>query len=300
MPEIAQTPEYITRIKLHYNDMRGSEQKLADYLLSLEPTEPLTQSVKQLASDVGVSVASVVRFCQELGYTGYAEFKLMTRQVGFLTTVGSPEMDSMTSAAELKKNICEFTNSSIQKCIQSLDNGELEQAIAAISGAKRLLLCGIGTSAGIAMAAANTFMNLNVDSTPLFDELLMRRTVSMAGPGDVVLGISNCGSVKPIVDALMLAHEVGAMTILITGEKESLACQFADCVLCLGTYGDPSALSMLSVSSCQLLTIQILQTGCFTRSSAEVLEKIRKNTELAEMSRYATTVDEVKKERVRF
>lgn len=300
MPEIAQTPEYITRIKLHYNDMRGSEQKLADYLLSMEPSEPLTQSVKKLASDVGVSVASVVRFCQELGYTGYAEFKLMTRQVGFLPTVGNLDVDATTSTAELKKNICEFTNSSIQKSIRSLDNGELERAIDAISGARRLLLCGIGTSAGIATAAANTFMNLNVDSVPLSDELLMRRMVSMASPEDVVLCLTNCGCVKPIVDAMMLAREVGAMTILITGEKASLARRYADCILCLGTYGDPSPLSMLSVSSCELLTIQILQAGCFSRSTNHVLERIRKNVGLAEMSRYATTVDEVKKERVRF
>ena len=296
----AQTPEYIARIHLHYNKLRGTEQKLADYLLERNVDEALNDSVKQLAQNAQVSVASVVRFCQELGYSGYAEFKLMTRQVGFLPTVGNIALDGDMSAAQLKKNICDFASVSIQKCDQSIDDAQLEAAINVIRSAKRLMVCGIGTSAGIAVAAANTFMNLDIPSFPLSEELLMLRTVSMLGSGDVVLAITNCGYVKAIVDALKLAKGAGATTILITGEEQSLAQKYTDYVLRASTYGNPNVLDMLTVTSCQLITIQILQAGCLARSDTAVLERVRKNAKLAEMTRYATSVQTVKKARVKY
>lgn len=295
-----QMPEYIARIKLNYNKMRSAEQKLADYLLSRNIEQPLEDSVKQLAQNAGVSVASVVRFCQELGYAGYAEFKLMTRQVGFLPTVGNIALNSTMSAGELKKNICDFASLSIQKCIQTLADADLERAISVICSARRLMVCGIGTSAGIAVAAANTFMNLNIPSFPLSEEVLMLRTVSMLSEGDVVLCITNCGFVKPIVDAMMLAQEAGAATVLITGEKQSLARKYADHVLYCSTSGNPSVLDMLTVTSCQLLTIQILQAGCMARSNQTVLEQVMKNDRLTEMTRYAASVTGVKKTRVKY
>ena len=296
----AQAPEYIARIRLHYHQLCGAEQKLADYMLARNVNEPLTSSVKQLAQDAHVSVASVVRFCQRLGYNGYAEFKLMTQQVRFLPTVGNITLDGSMGAGELKKNICDFTSLHIQKCAQSIDDVQLEGAIEAVRTARRLMICGIGTSAGIAVAAANTFMNLNIPSFPLSEELLMLRTVSMMEPEDVMLAISNCGYVKPTVDAMMMAREAGARTVLITGGESSLACGYADYVLCSSTYGNPNMLDMLTVTSCQLITIQILQAGCMAHSDKASLERMHQNAGLTNMTRYAVSVKEASHGRVKY
>jgi len=294
------TPDYIVRIQRNYQDLRNSERKLADYFLQRNVEEPLNDSVKQLAQNVQVSVASVIRFCQALGYAGYAEFKLMTRQVGFLPTVGNIALDASMSATELKKNICDFTALNIQKCTQTIDEGQLEQAIRAICGARRLMICGVGTSAGIAVAAANTFMNLDIPSFPLSEELLMMRTVSMLGKEDVVLVICNCGHVKPIVDTMKIAKDAGATTILITGDGPSLTKKYADCVLKSNSYHNPGMLDMLTVTACQLTTIQILQAGCLTHIDAESLRRVHERAKLSEMTRYAQSVEAAKFSRVRF
>lgn len=300
MEAIGKTPEYIARIQLRYEELRNSERKLADYFLQRNLEEPLTDSVKQLAQNAQVSVASVIRFCQELGYAGYAEFKLMTRQAGFLPSVGNITLDEDMSSADLKRNICDFAGVSIQKCIQTIEDDQLEQAITAVVRAKRLMICGIGTSAGIAVAAANTFMNLGIPSFPLSEELLMMRTVSMLEQKDVVLAISNCGYVKPIVDTLKIARDAGVITILITGEEKSLAQKYADCVLRTSGYGNPGMLDMLTVTSCQLVTIQILQAGCLTRMNRKAVKRLHEKTNLSEMTRYAQSVEEVRSARVRY
>ncbi len=298
--QMEKTPDYIVRIQRSYQDLRNSERKLADYLLQRNVEEPLNDSVKQLAQKAQVSVASVIRFCQELGYAGYAEFKLMTRQVGFLPTVGNIALDASMSAAELKKNICDFTALNIQKCTQTIDDEQLEHAIQAICGARRLMICGIGTSAGIAVAAANTFINLNIPSFPLSEELLMMRTVSMLDKEDVVLAISNCGYVKPIVDTLKIAKDAGAATILITGDEPSLARKYTDYVLQSSSYHNPGLLDMLTVTSCQLTTIQILQAGCLTHIDGKFLRRAHEKTNLSEMTRYAESVEAVRPARVRY
>lgn len=300
MKSAEKTPEYIARIRLHYHELRNSERKLADYFLSRNWEQPECDSVKQLAKNAGVSVASVIRFCQELGYAGYAEFKLMTRQVGFLPTVGNITLNGDMTAAELKKNICDFASMNIQKNIQTIDDIQMENGISAISRARRLMICGIGTSAGIAVAAANTFMNLGIPSFPLSEELLMMRTVSMLGKDDVVLAITNCGFVKPIVDTLKIAKDAGAETILITGEEQSLAQKYADHVLRTSGYGNPGMLDMLTVTSCQLITIQILQAGCLARIDKRFLQQMNKKTNLSEMTRYAQSVEEVQPVRVKY
>lgn len=298
MPE--QVPEYIARIRVHYQNLRSSEQKLADYLLSRNPQEPLSGSVKWLAETAQVSVASVVRFCQALGYEGYAEFKLMTRQVGFLPTVGNITLDRSMSAEELKNNVRDFATLQIQECARIIDSTQLEEAINAICRARQLLICGIGTSKGIAVAAANTFMNINIPSSHLSETLLMLRTVSMAHPEDVVLAVSDCGYVKPIVDALMFAKKAGATTILITGEEDSLACRYVDHVLRCNTFGSPGMLDMLTVTICQLITIQILQAGCLARSDKDTLKRMRSNADLVEMVRYAASVEQVENQRIKY
>lgn len=300
MKAMEKTPEYIARIRLHYNEFRNSERKLADYFLQRDWDEPQCDSIKQLAQNVGVSVASVIRFCKELGYAGYAEFKLMTRQVGFLPTIGNITLNGEMSPAELKKNICDFTSVNIQKNMQTIDDNQLEKAVSSIKNAKRLMICGIGTSAGIAVAAANTFMNLGIPSFPLSEELLMMRTVSMLEKNDVVLAISNCGFVKAIVDTLKIAKDVGAVTILITGEEESLAQNYADYVLRTGGYGNPGMLDMLTVTSCQLVTIQILQAGCLARMDKRSMKFMNKKTNLSEMTRYAQSVESVQDIRVKY
>lgn len=300
MTSMEKTPEYIARIRLHYHELRNSERKLADYFLQRNWDEPQCDSVKQLAQNAQVSVASVIRFCKELGYAGYAEFKLMTRQVGFLPTVGNITLNGDMSAAELKKNICDFASVSIQKNVQTMDDFQLGNAIAAIIKAGRLMICGIGTSAGIAVAAANTFMNLGVPSFPLSEELLMMRTVSMLEKTDVVLAITNCGYVKPIVDTLKIAKDAGAGTILITGEDQSLAQKYADHVLRTSGYGNPGMLDMLTVTSCQLITIQILQAGCLARMNKKSLQRMDQKTNLSEMTRYSQSVEEVQPIRVKY
>ena len=290
----------VHRIRLHYHDMSDAERKLADFFLSRDENEPFSDTVKQLAERIGVSVASVIRFCHSLGYSGYAEFKLMLRDVSFIPSIGNITLNENMSAAQLKKNIGDFASLAIQTSLNTIDNEQLQSAIDMLRAASHIYICGIGTSAGIAVAAANTFMNLDIGATPLVDELLMMRAIKCAGDKDVVIAITNCGYIKPIVDAMYVAKENNLKVILFTGNAKSLAIKYADSVLLTNNETKFGVLDMLSITVSQLITIQTLQAGYLAGKSSQELSKIAENFRQSDMARYSEKVKMIKNERVKY
>lgn len=59
---------------LNRNNLSKSEHKIVDYI-EKNPNKIEALTINQLALEVNTSVATVLRFCQKLGYSGFKEFK---------------------------------------------------------------------------------------------------------------------------------------------------------------------------------------------------------------------------------
>ena len=71
--------EYMERIRINRGKMSQAELLVADYLLAHEE-EFSHRSIHQLAGEIGVSVATIIRFCKTMGYTGFADLKFHIQQ----------------------------------------------------------------------------------------------------------------------------------------------------------------------------------------------------------------------------
>ena len=292
--------EYITRIMLNYKDLSATEKKLADYILRQEPSQPITESVKGLAEKAEVSVATVVRFCKDIGYSGFAELKLMTRQIGFLPSVGNLSLDKSLAIEDLIKNIGEFGCQNLQAFAQKIDAEQLELSIHAINEARQVTIFGIGLSMGLAIIAANIFMSLKIPACTPTDDLMMLRAASLMGPNDVLLVLSGCGCTKPIVDVMMIARETGAKVILLTGNPDSLGASYADFLLCADLHSVPGMLDILTMTMGHLFVLQLLQAGCVARSDKSPVTQVHAISQIMEMTRYASSVKQVERKRVKY
>jgi len=58
-----------------YPSLRNSEKQAADYILQ-HPEDVLAHPLRELSIRIGVSEASVIRFCKKIGCSGYSELKL--------------------------------------------------------------------------------------------------------------------------------------------------------------------------------------------------------------------------------
>lgn len=292
-------PGCLSEIRLKRDHFSKKERALADYFLSLDYSKPFTLSIKELASRTSTSVATVVRFCRELGYGGYAEFKYSLSRPDSSTAAGGIIIGGSADIAVVKDQVCSFTLENMRKCLTCIEDSTIDRVVDAIHGCGTLLVLGIGTSAGIAYSAANTFMNIGVRANSMSDPLTMLRTVSFLEKRDVVIGITNCGYIKPTVDALALAKKRGLTTISITSQLDSLVTKYSDYVMDTTLSSSTFIFDSLTITACQLLTIQTLQVAYLARYGEEAEERVKLSYDLAEMQRYAPTVEEVRRKRVK-
>jgi DNA-binding MurR/RpiR family transcriptional regulator len=119
-------------------------------------------------------------------------------------------------------------------------------------------------------------------------------------PTDVVIGITNCGYIKTVVDTLKISRKRGIPTICITGITDSLVTKYSDTILLssMGDYQDTVDQSPIIVS--QMTIINTLQIGCAVKNADKLKPAMLDMLKLNELKRYSLHIDKVKIDRVKF
>ncbi|MGL5900996.1 MAG: MurR/RpiR family transcriptional regulator, partial [Lactobacillaceae bacterium] len=68
--------DLINKITNNYSNFKGSSKKIADYLLKNSNTF-LNLDAQHLGTETGTSSASIIRFCQQMGFKGLKDFKIV-------------------------------------------------------------------------------------------------------------------------------------------------------------------------------------------------------------------------------
>jgi hypothetical protein len=147
---------------------------------------------------------------------------------------------------------------------RSLDENELENAIAMLSHARRIEFYGVGNSGIVAQDAQHKFFRFGVSTVAYSDTHIQLMAAAVLTAQDVLVVISNSGSSIELLDAVSIAKENGAKVIVITRAGSPLA-QFADCELALAAQEDAHRYSPMVSRSLQLAVIDILAIGLALR-----------------------------------
>ncbi len=280
------TEEYISRIRGKYDQLSDSEQQVADYFLNHRGALPEDMNVKDVSTLSGTSVATVMRFCKALGFNGFSEFKFSIKNSVLAPVGGSVRIGSHDDMPLIMEKVAEYTRRTITAAIQHSSPKELEQAVEALEQCENVHIVATGSASGAAMSTANTFMIMGLRCHYQADPLTMLREISFCGKKDVVFGLTNCGRIREVIDALKLARERGATTIGVTGFEDSLVTRYSDIVLHCMPSDNFLALDLITVSMCQLLTLQTLQVAYLSRRSRTVTKKINQHYSISELTRY--------------
>lgn len=292
--------EYIARIRGKYNSLSEAERQLADYFLEHTPHPDEELNIKDIANRSQTSIATVVRFCKTLGFKGFSDFKYSV-QNGILAPLrGELRIGSNDGMGMVKQKVAEYTKRNLAASVQHADNKELERAVDALDKCKRIIISATGTANGVGLSAVNAFTYIGIPCSLPGDSLTMLRSIYLLEENDIVIGVSNCGYIKDVVDALKTAKERGAITIGITGVRDSLVNKYSDIVLATKLQDSSMALDIITVAICQLLTIQAIQIGYLARHGTEVSAKMKNVHLLSDITRYALDLESVKSKRVRF
>lgn len=72
-----------------------------------------------------------------------------------------------------------------------------------------------------------------------FDAIFTRQIEALVNPGDIVIGLSTSGNSGNVIQAIKLAHEMGAVTIGLSGQDGGMLGEICD--LCISVPSDVTA-----------------------------------------------------------
>ena len=227
------TPSIERRILDLHDQFTASEKKLAKVVLECQDNLA-GYSATELADRAGVSKATAVRFFRRLGYESYNEARVQARDGG---EAGSPLSELLESGAPsaLVGNLGAHLGQDLQnltRTLEGLRSDTLNEAVTALAKAERVWVVGFRNSRTLAVYAHALLVQLKPDVrlVPSGGLSLAEEMVDV-GPKDVVLAVGFRRRVQALLDALDVAREVGARSILLTDPTAVRSAGMADIVL---------------------------------------------------------------------
>jgi DNA-binding MurR/RpiR family transcriptional regulator len=255
--------------------LRPSERKVAETILA-DPDACLRASLATLARSAGVSEPTVVRFCSSIGFARFAAFRL---QLAGSLALGIPATQSSIQAGDsvgaVAEKIFDFALTSLDHARHTLDVAALERAVDLLDAADEILFLGFGASGIVARDAQQKVPLFRAPCSAPADAHQQFIAVSLAGPGTVVVAISNTGRTAAILEAVATARERGAKTIGISGERRFLL-EAVDVPLVVETLENTDVYTPTISRLAQLAVVDILATAVTLRQDAAYIEGLRR------------------------
>ncbi|MBQ7032446.1 MAG: MurR/RpiR family transcriptional regulator [Clostridia bacterium] len=260
------------KIKVLLDEMGKAEKKVAHWILE-HPGEILPLSIVELAEKAICSEATIVRFSQHLGFTGYQELKIaLARETK--STIVNAHMTAEDSAFEIYEKVCNDIYCSLERTKKVLDADVLQSAADAIMAAGKIIVIGLGNSASVAIDAGHKLLRAGYTAFAYTDNHMQMIAAAHLSPGDVAIGISHSGSSKDVIEAMQTAREHGATTICITNKGKSPIQKHSDLVLY--TSSEETQYNILALNSriAQLSIIDALYFHIVYQQSPKTLSSI--------------------------
>jgi DNA-binding MurR/RpiR family transcriptional regulator len=221
----------LARIEQLYPTYGAASKRIADFIRE-RPQEVVHMSVSDVADRVGAAEGTVVGFCKGLGATGFQQLKIvLAQEIVQPVQLIHEDLQPEDSAATVVAKIFSSNVQTLRETESTLDVHALEQAVAAIRGAKRVEIYGVGSAASIADDAHYRMLRIGLDARSVTDPHIQVISASRCDPDVATLTISHSGSTHETVMATRLAKEAGARTICITNFGRSPIQAYADIVL---------------------------------------------------------------------
>lgn len=214
------------RIKHLYPQLGKQSKKLADYIIE-NGSKLSAITVSELANQSDVSIATVSRFPQQLGYSSFSQFKWsMVNDLAATSSV--QEVEAEDAPKVVAKKTLESNIETLNGTFNLMQGKDLENARDLLVHAKNIEFFGLGGSNIVALDAYHKFLRvpLNVLHDSEYHMALMQST--RMDKNDCAVVISHTGNDS---DTLLLAESLKnnhVPMIVITSFPESPLASYGD------------------------------------------------------------------------
>ena len=236
-----------------FTSLSKSEKRVAEFVQK-HMDETVLLTLQGLANKCNTSDATVLRFCRSLGYHGFADFKgslvpelLRSGKRAYIDVNSQEEPHNLREA--FRQNFIIQTDSTLQNC----NDDTLGFVALKIYEANKVVVIGLGGSAGVAQIFCDSLGSLGVFSNFFRDRSLIQNIIPILKKDDVVVGISHSGETEEIVTAIIKAKEYGAATVGITNSSQSKIASVSEFPLITGV-----PMNLMGSYSCQARISQLV------------------------------------------
>ena len=246
--------------------MTGLEREIAHYFLNSTNIQDDLSSL-QVTKQLHISQAALTRFAKKCGFKGYREFKFQYQQQ---TTSSEPEVPSL--GHDLSRRVLRNYTQLRMQTEEVIDEDKLQRIATLIEDADRVYFFGIGSSGLVARDMKLRFMRLGVVCEALTDQDGFAWTTSILDKNCLVIGFSLSGQTQSIIDSLIDAKNMGAKTVLVTGQPQKVQKDFTE-ILAVALQSKPEFILRISAHFPMLLMIDLIY-AFFLEINREKKEKI--------------------------
>lgn len=266
-------------IQVKFQRLSKGQKLIAEFILKHYDKAAFMTAAK-LGSSVGVSESTVVRFANELGYSGYPVLQKALQELikTKLTTVQRIELSSdLISEETALRNVLKADIDNIRATLEKINNNTFEEVVAKILSAKKIYIIGLRSSTTLA-EFLGFYLNLILDNvrvvtysvSNIFEQLLRM------DKEDVIIGIGFPRYSSMTVEALQYAKNNGATVVALTDSLLSPLATDADYTLLaqsnMASFVD-SLVAPMSVINALIIAVGLREKDQISRSF-EKLESI--------------------------
>jgi len=229
------------RVVRNVASLSPQQRVIAEYFLDHMQEIPFL-SVPELAERTGASEATVVRFCQRIGYSGYSDLKMALVDLAREGMRTSKTDDAIPSDDEAGKDflgaMAKLEQHNISRTLDSIDGRTFHKVAASLFKADHVFTFGLGISAYLADLAAYLFTEHGLRSTCLATRYTSpREQLVVLRPSDLVIAFSFPPYSRQTLEVLEESRDKGVPTVVITDKTTAPGVPLARDALVVSSHG---------------------------------------------------------------
>ena len=246
-------------LKSKYSDMTANEKKLADYMIS-HPETILNATTQSIGEAIGVSTATIVRFCRTCGYAGFVDLKTsLGREYFALNETEDPQNARTPEAFQIiRQKAIGYHTLVVTRCLNQCKHEEFEQAAEAIIKARHIIISGAGGGKASMLCLYDLMSQMGFPCSVYFDSVFEIEAIGQMEPSDVLIVISYTGSLRMAIANARAAKEKGATVVALTSSAQNPIVKFTDILLSTNSLDQEHFDSSLSARMAELAVIDLL------------------------------------------
>jgi DNA-binding MurR/RpiR family transcriptional regulator len=283
-PEIQNTTilDFGQIVSEHYKDLTKSEKQIADFLRKNQE-ESAFLSAGELAEQLGLSEATLVRFARSLGFDSYPAMREVLqenfrRRVTHSTRLRS-RLDDLRESGDIFERLVTSEIDYLTEALQTLDRNALNAAVELLRTHQRVFVFGLGPSVSLVelleirlTRSARHVIPLSISGKEMLEPMLLMNS------NDLLIAIGFFNMTPNLQIVLDYANEHKTPVILVTDTLDLMVGDKADVVL-KARRGPVSAFHSLTVP---MTIINALLLALSSAEQEKVMENLDKLDQLRE------------------